>query len=259
MSRPPQLRPRARPAPPDGYWLGGRHAVAAALEDGRVRRLVVAAGAAGLEDAERAARHAGASVERMVRSELDRLAGGDAQGCAAWVRPLPTVSVDDLVAAGAQRPSALVVACDHVQDPRNLGAIARTAAAVGAVGLLLPERRAAPIGPAVERVAAGNLRALRVAVVANLPTALERLRRARFWVYGAAADGEQLYHRCAMDSRTVLVIGAEGRGLAPLVRRHCDMTLRLPLRAPVESLNASAAAAVLLYEWARHHGEADPR
>ena len=258
MSRPPQVRTRSRPAPPDGYWLGGRHPVAAALADGRVRRLIVAAGATGLEDTERAARQAGVPVERVERAELERMAGSDAQGCAAWVRLLPTVSVDTLIATCAKRTPALVVACDHLQDPRNLGAIARTAVAVGAVGLLVPERRAAPVGPVVERVAAGTLQALSVAVVANLPDALERFRRARFWVYGAAADGDQRYDRCRMDPRTVLVIGAEDRGLAPLVRRHCDATLRLPLCPPVQSLNASAAAAVLLYEWARHYGDREP-
>ncbi len=255
MSRPAAGRNPPRTPQPDAYWLGGRHPVAAALAAGRVRRLVVAAGATGLEEAERVARQAGVPVERIGREELDRLAGGDAQGCAAWVRPLPTVSVDTLIADCARRTPALLVACDHLQDPRNLGAIARTAAAVGALGLIIPGRRAAPVGPVAERVAAGTFQALRVAVAVNLPEALERLRRARFWVYGAAADGAQPYYRCAMDPRTVLVIGAEDRGLAPLVRRHCDATVRLPLRPPVESLNASAAAAVLLYEWARRYDD----
>lgn len=234
-----------------GYWLSGRQAVLAALQRGRVGRLLVAEGAHGLDVLLAAAEAAGLAVERMQRDALDRLAATDAQGCAAWVAPIVPVALETVLADLGNVPRALLVACDRIQDPHNLGAIARTAEAVAAAGLILPEHRAAGLSPGAERAAAGALQSLRCAVVHNLTWGLDRCRAAGFWTYGAAPDGDVDYTRADFAAKAVLVVGAEGRGLSPLVRRHCDRILRLPMWGSVQSLNAAVAAGILMYEWAR--------
>ncbi len=249
------LRPtgggRAGPPFRGAYWLGGRQAVQAAMRHGRIRRLVVAAGATGLDALWVAAAAAGVTTEQAPRSALDRLVGTDAQGCAALVDPIAPV---DLEAHLRQLPNgapALLVACDHLQDPHNLGAIARTAEAVGAVALIIPSHRAAGLSAGAERSAAGALQSLPCAVVHNLTWALDRCRSAGFWTYGAALDGQVEFSQVAFAARAVIVVGAEARGLSPSVRRHCDVLVRLPMRGSVQSLNAAVAAGVLMYEWTR--------
>ncbi len=233
------------------YWLHGRRPVARAVAAGRAERLVLAAGAHGLEEVVRTAAARGLVAERLPRAEVDRLAGADAQGCAALVAPPPSADLHALLARSTGPDPFLLVACAHIQDPRNIGAIARTAEAVGAAGLVLPERRGAPVGAAAERTSAGALGSLPCAIVHNLSWALERCRDARMWVYGAAPDGTVEYGSAAFDRRSVLVLGSEGRGLGPELRRRCDLLVRLPMWGEVESLNVAVAAGVLFYEWAR--------
>ncbi len=236
----------------DGYWLGGRHPVLAAVHDGRARRVAVAEGAR-FEELQTSAAERGLLLERLPRAEVDRLAGGDAHGCAAWVRPPhPAELSDTLRRLDGIRPCLLVVG-DHIQDPHNLGAIARTADAVGAAGLIVPDRRAAGVTAAAERASAGALGALPHVPVHNLTWALDECRQAGFWTYGLAPDGEVEYMQADFADRAVLVVGAEGRGLGSLVSRHCDQRIRLPMWGTVASLNASVAAAVLMYAWVRQH------
>ena len=241
-------RPGAAPRP---YWLGGRRPVAAALAAGRALRLAYAEGARGLEALRARAEALGLPVERVPRSALTAYAGEEAQGVAALVRPLRPVSLEDLLAPGPPGERVLLVALDHLQDPRNLGAVARTAEAAGARGLFFPERRAVGVTPAAERTAAGAFESLAWAVVHNLAQALARCRRAGFWVFGAAPDGRALGAGVGWAPRSVLVVGAEGRGLAPWVRRQCDEVVGLPMRGRVESLNAAVAAGILVYDWLR--------
>jgi len=249
------VTPRGGPANPvaaGAYWLGGRQAVQAAMGRGRVRRLVVAEGATGLDALCVAASAAGIPAVRASRAEVDRLAGTDAQGCVAMVDPILPVDLETRLAQLPGERGALLVACDHVQDPHNLGAIARTAEAVGAAGLIIPAHRAAGLSAGAERAAAGALQSLPCIVVHNLTWALDRCRNAGFWTYGAALDGAVDFTQAGFAARTVLVVGAEGRGLSPLVRRHCDALVRLPMRGTVQSLNAAVAAGILMYEWVRH-------
>lgn len=246
-----QGRPRGpRPTPPT-VWLTGAHVVGAALEAGRVRRLVLLDQGHGLDGLVAQARAAGVPSERLPRAELDRLVGGDAQGCAALATALRAGDLDTLLSAVSSQARVLLVALDHVQDPHNLGAIARSADAAGAAGLILPVRRAAGLTAAAERASAGALQWLRLAEAHNLVQALRRCQQAGFWVYGSAPDGEVEYTQADFAARSVLVIGAEERGLAPVVRRQCDRVLRLPMYGRVASLNASVAAALLMYGWAR--------
>ena len=217
-------------------------------------RLVVAAGAHGMEALEAGAEARGVPSARLPRDELAALAGEEAQGCAVLVRRLGGVSLEDLLAADggdAGDRARLLLACDRLQDPRNLGAVARTVEAAGACGLILPRHRAAGVTPAAERAAAGAFESLPWAEVHNLPQALGMCRRAGFWIYGAAPEGDPVPQGVDWAVRSVLVVGAEGRGLTPLVRRGCDRLVALPMRGAVESLNASVAAGILLYDWVR--------
>lgn len=185
----------------------------------------------------------GASVEVVDAGEIARRAGSDAhQGICAETTGYPYVGAAELL-AGAE---PLLVALDEVQDPQNLGAIARTAECAGATGLVLPERRSAEVTPAACKASAGAVEHLRIARVRNLADFLVQAKGAGLWCYGAAAEGRD-YAQVDYAGGLVLVMGAEGKGLRPRVAASCDELVSLPIRGRIGSLNVSAAAAALLY------------
>ncbi len=185
------------------------------------------------------------SVVEASGDELERRAGSpDHQGVCADVSEFVYAEVGDLLGAG----DALLVALDQVQDPQNLGAIARTAECAGASGLVIPERRAADVTAAVCKSSAGAVEHLPVARVRNLADFLGDAKAAGMWCYGASADGSVGYREVDWAGPVVLVLGSEGRGLRPRVAGACDALVSIPLRGRIESLSVSAAAAVLLYE-----------
>lgn len=240
----------------------GLHPVRELLRAGApVREVVVArersAGRV-LEDILRFAADAGVPVRAADRADLDRLAGGVVhQGVAARAPAFRYATLDELrvgVRDDGGEELALLVALDGVTDPHNLGSIARTAEAVGAHGLLVPQRRTAGVTPAVEKAAAGALAHLPVARVTNLTRALHDLREDGVWSVGLDADGAEAVWECELlAGPVVVVVGAEGRGLSRLVARTCDELARLPIRGHVASLNASVAAGAALYatRWMR--------
>jgi 23S rRNA (guanosine2251-2'-O)-methyltransferase len=176
--------------------------------------------------------------------EIAARCGSDAhQGVCAEVDPYPYADEADLLAA----PDPLIVALDEVTDPQNLGAIARTAEAVGATGIVIPERRSAEVTAAVCKASAGAVEHLPIARVRNLADFLAGAKNAGCWCYGAAAGAKTPYTGPDWSGGVVLVLGAEGKGLRPRVAAACDDLVSLPLRGRVESLNVSATAAVLLY------------
>ena len=176
--------------------------------------------------------------------EIAARAGSDAhQGLCAEAGPYPYVDDAELL----ERSAPLVVALDELQDPQNLGAICRTAECVGADGVVIPERRSAEVTPAVCKASAGAVEHLAIARVRNLADFLAAAQDAGCWCYGAAVDGGGPYLEPDYSGGCVLVIGAEGRGLRPRVAAACDQLVALPMRGRVQSLNASAAAAALLY------------
>lgn len=186
-------------------------------------------------------------------NELGRLAGSpDHQGIVAEVDPYPYADPKSLLTAS----DSLVVALDQVQDPHNLGAVCRSAEAAGAAGVVVPERRAAAITAAVCKASAGAVEHLPVARVTNLADWLGRAKDAGAWVYGADADAETNYTDVDLSGRLVLVLGSEGRGLRPRVAAGCDLTVSIPARGRVGSLNVSAAAAALLFEAVRQRARA---
>ncbi len=189
-----------------------------------------------------AAARAGIPVRPAEDGECDRLTGVRSQGLAAAIR-YRYGEFPDLLAEG----EGVLVFLDGVEDPHNLGAVIRTAAAVGADGVVIPRHRAASVTPAVIRSSAGTAVVVPVCRVTNLVPAIQQAREAGCWVTGLAASGATLLQPGAPDIRTALVVGGEGRGLRDLVARNCDEIARLPMAEGVESLNASAAAAVALY------------
>ena len=182
-------------------------------------------------------------------AELTRLAGSpDHQGVVAEVDPYPYADAERLLDAD----DAVVVALDQIQDPHNLGAVARSAEVAGAAGIVIPERRAVGVTPAVCKASAGAVEHLPVARVRNLAEWLAGAkRREGVWVYGAAGDARTAYTDAELTGRVVLVLGSEGKGLRPRVAEQCDLLLSIPTLGRVESLHVSAAAAVLLFEAAR--------
>ena len=192
------------------------------------------------------------SADDSSPEELTRIAGSpEHQGIVAEVEPYAYADADSLL--DDQRP--LIVALDQVQDPHNLGAVCRSAEAAGATGVVIPERRAVGITPAVCKASAGAVEHLAVARVRNLADWLEGAkRREGLWVYGAAAEGEETYSSADLSGPVILVLGSEGSGLRPRVAQACDATLSIPLRGKAASLNVSAAAAVFLFEMVRQRG-----
>jgi 23S rRNA (guanosine2251-2'-O)-methyltransferase len=177
--------------------------------------------------------------------ELNEAAGStDHQGVVAWCEPFGYADAWELAAS----PEPLLCCLDQVTDPRNLGAVVRSAAGAGATGVVLPAHGAAVVTAAVCRSSAGAVERLPVAVVPNLARYLAEVKGDRLWAYAAAADGEAPLWSLDLTGGVVLVFGAEGKGVRPLVRRTCDGTLAIPLAGGVESLNVSVAAALTLFE-----------
>ena len=201
----------------------------------------------------RTAADRGIAILDVSRAELDRMTGGVLhQGVGLQVPPFAYESFDDLVTAALEQAAPLLVALDGVTDPRNLGAVIRSAAAFGAQGVFVPERRAAGITATAWRTSAGAAARVPVAQVTNLTRSLKACKEAGFIVVGLDADGQtDLYDLEAAVGPLVVVVGSEGRGLSRLVGETCDLTVSIPMISEVESLNASVAAAVTLAEVAR--------
>jgi 23S rRNA (guanosine2251-2'-O)-methyltransferase len=250
--RPPRRRPERTPGI-GGEQVEGRQAVRELLRAGRrrVHQLYLAPGShseAVDEIADLAAR-AGVTVRRASRDQIDAMAGTDApQGVLAIAQPLEERTLDEL--AGAQKPFLVVL--DGVTDPHNLGAVMRSALCAGATGMVLGRHRSASLTPAAVKSAAGAAEYLPLATVAGIPAALSALTEAGVWTVGLAADGTTpLWGLSVATESVALVLGAEGRGLSPLARARCEVTVSIPLSGPLDSLNVSAAAALACFEVAR--------
>jgi 23S rRNA (guanosine2251-2'-O)-methyltransferase len=199
-------------------------------------------------------RQAGVKVRQEVREQLTQLAGSDLhQGVVALVRPQEFLAIEDLFQPPAKGNGAarLILALDGVEDPQNLGALLRVADGAGVDGVVLTERRSAPVSAAAVKASAGAAEHLRIARVVNLVRALEDLKGRNLWIVGLDERGQTDYDQFDLTGDCVLVLGREGAGLHDLVRRTCDHLLRIPMAGGVSSLNVSAAGAVVLYEASR--------
>lgn len=199
------------------------------------------------------AREQGVPVQEVDRSRLDAMAQSHAhQGVIALAAPRQYAEPEELLERARQRgEDPLLLVLDGIEDPHNVGSLLRTAECAGAHGAILPERRAAGLTPAAVKASAGAAEHLPVARVTNLVRTLEWLKEQGLWIAGADAAGPQLYTEVNLKGPLALVIGSEGKGLARLVREHCDYLVRLPLHGKVNSLNASVAGGILLYEVVR--------
>jgi 23S rRNA (guanosine2251-2'-O)-methyltransferase len=208
---------------------------------------------AAFAELERLARAAGAKVRAAPRAKLDRLAGTDRhQGVVAVVAEFRYADVADLLerARASGRPPLLVV-LDGVEDPHNLGAIIRSAHALGGHGVVIPKDRAVGVTAAVAKASAGAVERSAVARVTNVAQCLEGLKEAGIWSVALASDGEKPLPAMDLRGPTALVLGSEGEGLRPLVRRTCDFSAHIPMTGELDSLSVSASAAIALYEVAR--------
>lgn len=242
--------------------LEGRNAVTEALSAGRtIDKLFVADG-----DTDRAlaricamAKQAGAVVVPTDRRKLDYMSATSAhQGVIAMVAAHDYASIDDILkkAQDAGEPP-LIVICDELSDPHNLGAIIRTAECAGAHGIIIPKRRSVGLTAVVGKASAGALEYMPVARVSNIAAAIDTLKKAGVWVYGTAAEGDTTLYKADLKSAAAIVIGNEGEGMSRLVSERCDFKVSIPMKGSISSLNASAAAAIMLYEAVRQRSLTD--
>ena len=188
-------------------------------------------------------------INKVDKSYLDKLSkNGVHQGIAISVGEYKYSSVDEILAyAESKEEEAFVLILDEIEDPHNLGAIARTAEAAGAHGLIIPKRRSASVTETVYKASAGAVEHIRIAQVTNLTQTIKDLKDKGMWIYGTDVDGE-LYYNTDISGSVGLVIGNEGKGMSRLVKENCDFLLKIPMRGKVDSLNASNAASILIYE-----------
>jgi 23S rRNA (guanosine2251-2'-O)-methyltransferase len=241
---------------PSGDIVYGRHPVLAALEGTRsVNKVWVLRdlqNQALVAEIRQLAKLKGASVQMVERPKLDTLtSGANHQGVVVSIAQAEYVEIDVLIARAQASPNPALLMLDGVEDPQNLGALIRTAEGAGFSGVIIPNRRAVGITPVVAKVSAGAVDRVPVARTGNLSQAAELLKKSGFWLVGADAAGESLPYDVDLTVPVVLVIGAEGRGLSRLLATHCDHRVKLPLAGDLESLNASAAGAILMYEAVR--------
>ena len=234
-----------------GEQVEGRRAVLELLRAGkrRVRTVYVSNSVNRDENVEEIVARAASAVKVVPPERVAQLARTDVhQGVVAMASALRAADLDDLLAD----ERAFVVALDGVTDPRNLGAVMRSAETAGATGLVIPRHRSAHVTPAVTKSAAGAIEYLPIAIVAGIPAALERAARAGCWSVGLDETGDRsLFDLDLADQPIVLVLGAEGRGLARLTRERCDVLVRIPMHGRVASLNVAAAATLACHEVAR--------
>ena len=236
--------------------IEGRNAVIEALRAGTpIDKVYIAKGEtdAALGHIAAKAREAGAAVVDCDRRKLDGMSVTHAhQGVIAIAAIREYATVEDILNAAREKGEApLIVVCDELSDPHNLGAVIRTAYCAGAHGVIIPKRRSAGLTAVVAKTSAGAVSHLPVAKVANLTACLKELKEAGVWVYGTAADAKQTIYQADLRGSAAIVIGSEGSGMSRLVRETCDVLLSIPMKGELNSLNASASAEILLYEAVR--------
>ncbi len=233
--------------------LLGRNAVREALKSGRsINRLLIADGSHGgsMPEIFTLAKERHIIIQNVTNEKLEQICGGQRhQGIAAYASPVDYVELEDILNIAKERnEDPFIILLDELEDPHNLGAILRTADAVGAHGILIPKHRSCPLSSVVAKTSAGAVEYVPVARIGNVSQTLEELKKQGLWVAGADMDGEQTYYEANMTGPLVLVIGNEGFGISRLTKNACDFMVKIPMRGKVNSLNASNAAAILAYE-----------
>ena len=236
--------------------LEGRNAITEALKSGRtIDKVFVAAGDTdrGLQRLAAQAKEAGAVVVPVDRRKLDQMSTTRAhQGIIALAAAHVYYTIDDILEEAASRGEApLIVICDELSDPHNLGAIMRSAECAGAHGVIIPKRRSVGLTATVAKASAGAVEYMKVARVTNINNAINELKEKGVWIFGTAAEGSIPMYKADLTGPAAIVIGNEGDGMSQLVRKNCDVMVHIPMKGKISSLNASAAASILLYEAVR--------
>ncbi|MBQ4104397.1 MAG: 23S rRNA (guanosine(2251)-2'-O)-methyltransferase RlmB [Clostridia bacterium] len=233
----------------------GRNSVAEAIKSGRpLDSVMVARGdrSGSIPKIVADAKKAGIVIKEVDPKKLDFVCGhNNHQGIAAFGAVKEYSSVEDIFATAEERNEPpFIIICDEIEDPHNLGAIIRTAEAAGAHGVIIPKRRSASLSFTVAKTSAGAVEFMHVARVTNIPQTIDELKKRGVWVYCADMDGEPFY-KSNLKGAIALVIGSEGNGVGRLVKEKCDVTLSMPMKGKINSLNASVAAGILMYEVSR--------
>ena len=236
--------------------IEGRNAVIEALRAGHpIDKIFIAKGEtdAALGHIASKARSAGSVVVETDRRKLDAMSvTGAHQGVIALASVKEYVSIEDILNIAYERnEKPLIIICDEISDHHNLGAIIRTAEAAGAHGVIIPKRRSAGITAVVSKTSAGAVEHMAVARVANITAAIKELKKQGLWVFGTAADGDVNLWEAELSGPAAIVIGSEGDGMSRLVAENCDFKVSIPMKGKVSSLNASASAAIIIYEAVR--------
>lgn len=252
----PRRRDRQERPEENENQLEGRNALTEALRSGRtIDKVFIAAGETdrGLQHLAAQAKEAGAVVVPVDRRKLNAMSTtGAHQGVIALAAAREYASVEDILEEAASRGEApLIVICDELSDPHNLGAIIRTAECAGAHGVIIPKRRSVGLTATVAKTSAGALEYMKVAKVTNISATIEELKKQGVWVFGTAAEGSIPMYKADLTVPAAIVIGSEGDGMTRLVQKSCDVTVSIPMKGRISSLNASAAASILLYEAVR--------
>ena len=239
--------------------IEGRNAVIEALRAGvSIDKVFIAKGETDgtLRHIASKARSAGIAVVESDRRKLDSMSVTHShQGVIAQAACTEYATIEDLLDIAKKKSEPpLVVICDEISDPHNLGAIIRTCEAVGSHGVVIPKRRSAGLTAAVAKASGGAVYHIAAARVPNLSSAIAQLKESGVWVYGASVDGDRTLWECDLTGPAALVIGSEGSGISRLVSENCDFLVRIPMAGKIGSLNASVSAAILLYEAARQRG-----
>ena len=203
----------------------------------------------------RKAREAGIIISECDKSKLDELSSGENhQGVIAFVSETVYKSINDILEyAESLNQAPMVVICDHITDPHNLGAIIRTAECAGAHGVIIPKRSGAPVNDIVAKTSAGAVEYMNICRVTNIARTIDELKELGFWIAGAHMDGEVMYN-IDLKGKIGIVVGNEGEGISRLVKEKCDFLASIPMSGKVSSLNASVACGILLYEAVRQRG-----
>ena len=236
--------------------IEGRNALTEALRSGRtIDKVFIAAGETdrALQKLAADAKETGAVVVPVDRRKLDYMSQSHShQGVIALVAAREYFSIDDILAEAESRGEPpLIVICDELSDPHNLGAIIRTAECAGAHGVIIPKRRSVGLTAVVAKASAGAVEYMKVAKVNNITAAIQELKQKGVWIFGTAAEGSIPMYQADLKGAAAIVIGSEGDGMSRLVRENCDVTVHIPMSGKISSLNASNAASILLYEAVR--------
>ena len=256
--RPDRSRERQNTPPVEEIegQLEGRNALTEALKAGRaIDKVFIAEGDTdrGLQRLAAQAKEAGAVIVPVDRRKLDFMSTTHShQGVIALAAAHEYFTIDDILQEAADRGEApLIVICDELSDPQNLGAIMRSAECAGAHGVIIPKRRSVGLTATVAKASAGAMEYMKVARVTNINNAIAELKQKGVWVFGTAAEGSVPMYKVDLSGPAAIVIGNEGDGMSQLVRKNCDALVHIPMKGQISSLNASAAASILLYEAVR--------